>query len=115
MTDILHLLHAIQQRRLVTVLCQQVSRPRAWFYRALRGRTSVLDELPKIRELLETERNPIAVLRDSVGASQADLAELLGITRQTISTWEKRPTTERLERCRVALRSFVPITEVKRP
>lgn len=96
MTDILHKLQAIQQRRLVTQLCDEIGKPRAWFYRALRGQTSSLCAFEAIDRLLVGSRNPIAEIRDEKNLSQADLAKLLGVTRQTVSTWERRPTPERV-------------------
>lgn len=106
MTDILSKLKAIQQQRLVTELCRQTKHGRAWFYRALDGHTSVLEDLPVIDALLAKQRCSIAEMRDSAGLSQAGLALVMRTTRQTISMWEKHPTPERVRRVKAALETL---------
>lgn len=101
--DIIHLLQAIQQRRLVTKLCADVGKPRAWFYRAMRGETSVIQHLDAIQAVLNTPLTDIATLREQYSVSQAELSRLLNVTRQTVSGWEKRPTASRIERCKRVL------------
>jgi len=112
MTDIQQKLILIRTRQLVAQLCREARHGRWWFYRVLKGEASILDELALVDKLLSTPpSNPIALLREEYSVAhnqaidQAELARLLGVSRQTISRWEAQSDTpiDRVTRVRKAL------------
>lgn len=103
--DIKRKLEAVQVRRLVALLCRRTGHGRAWFYEALKGRTSVVNDLRVLDEVLQPSENPIASLREVCGVRKSTLARLLGLSRQSLHAWERDPTAERIERVRSALAS----------
>lgn len=103
--DIKHKLQAVQARRLVALLCRRTGHGRAWFYEVLRGRASIAGDLRMLDEVLQLSPNPIANLREACGVQKATLARLLGLSRQSLHSWEREPTAERIERVRSALAS----------
>jgi DNA-binding transcriptional regulator YiaG len=103
--DIFDKLEQVQRRRLVAALCRQARHSRAWFYKALRGETSVLKDLALINEVLALDDNPIVGLRQAAGVDKVALAAALGISRQALDEWEQKPTADRIARVKAALRT----------
>ena len=93
----------MQARRLVALLCRRTGHGRAWFYEVLRGRASIVNDLRVLDEVLQPSENPIANLREACGVRKSTLARLLGLSRQSLHSWERDPTAERIERVRSAL------------
>lgn len=105
-TDIRVKLEQVQKRRLVAVLCRRTGHSRAWFYKVLDGKASVLADLPILDDVLslpDAAADPINAIRVAAGVEKKRLAELLGISRQALHSWEEKPTAERLLRVRDVL------------
>ena len=105
-TDIRVKLEQVQKRRLVAVLCRRTGHSRAWFYKVLEGKASVLADLPILDDVLslpDAAADPINAIRVAAGVEKKRLAELLGISRQALHSWEEKPTAERLSRVRGVL------------
>lgn len=105
-TDIRVKLEQVQKRRLVAVLCRRTGHSRAWFYKVLDGKASVLADLPILDDVLslpDAAADPINAIRVAAGVEKKRLAELLGISRQALHSWEEKPTAERLSRVRGVL------------
>lgn len=105
-TDIRVKLEQVQKRRLVAVLCRRTGHSRAWFYKVLDGKASVLADLPILDDVLslpDAAADPINAIRVAAGVEKKRLAELLGISRQALHSWEEKPTAERLLRVRGVL------------
>lgn len=104
--DIRVKLEQVQKRRLVAVLCRRTGHSRAWFYKVLDGKASVLADLPILDDVLslpDAAADPINAIRVAAGVEKKRLAELLGISRQALHSWEEKPTAERLLRVRGVL------------
>lgn len=69
------------------------------------GGASVVSDLRVLDEVLQPSENPIASLREVCGVQKSTLARLLGLSRQSLHSWEREPTAERIERVRSALAS----------
>ena len=111
-TDIRAKLILVRVRHLVAQLCRRSGHSRLWFYKVLRGKASVLEELSLVDEpLLSAPHNPISLLREEASLrlneviDQAHLAKRLGVSRQTVNLWESQSdaSLERLERVKKAL------------
>lgn len=89
--DIIHKLHRIQNRRRVAEFCRRCGKTRAWFYKVLRGKTTLLPYLGHIDAVLASSAHPITAAREALGLSQSSCAAALGISRQTLYQWEHQP------------------------
>ena len=90
-------LRQLQKRRLVAEFCRRCGKSRTWFYSA--DRKELAKEMQYINAVLAVSGHPIVTAREALGLSQSDLAKALGVSRQTIHTWETEPSRqERLDR-----------------
>ena len=90
-------LRQLQKRRLVAEFCRRCGKSRTWFYNA--DRDQMAKEMTHIDAVLAVSGHPIVAAREALGLSQSDLAKALGVSRQTIHTWETEPSRqERLDR-----------------
>ena len=90
-------LRQLQKRRLVAEFCRRCGKSRTWFYSA--DRKELAKETQHIDAVLAVSGHPIVAAREQLGLSQSDLAKALGVSRQTIHTWETEPSRqERLDR-----------------
>ena len=89
-------LRQLQKRRLVAEFCRRCGKSRTWFYSA--DRKELAKETQHIDAVLAVSGHPIVAAREQLGLSQSDLAKALGVSRQTIHTWETEPSRqERLD------------------
>ena len=89
-------LKQLRQRRLVAEFCRRCGKSRAWFYGA--DRKELAKEMQHIDAVLAVSGHPIVAAREQLGLSQSGLAEVLGVSRQTIHAWETQPSRqERLD------------------
>ncbi len=102
--DVKDKLLQVQKRRLVAVFCRRTRHSRAWFYNALRGKASLLDDLATLDDVLNLSDNPIIRARQVAGIDKAKLADMLGLSRQALHLWESDPTPDRVARVEAVIK-----------
>lgn len=99
MRDIKSKLRQIRDRRLVAEFCRRCGKPRAWFYST--PPEAKAEFAKQIAAVLTVSPHPVTAAREALGLSQSALAEVLGVSRQTIHAWETQPARQdRIDRVR---------------